>query len=75
MPKLHSSKEIEFVLKILEFNFNSQKGSHGKFKNSKGEITILPMNKKEIPEGTLSSILKQIGISKKEFINILNQNK
>jgi predicted RNA binding protein YcfA (HicA-like mRNA interferase family) len=73
MPKLHSSKEIEFVLKVLGFNFYSQKGSHGKFKNNKGEITILPMNKKEIPEGTLSSILKQIGINKNEFLNIINK--
>ena len=74
MSKQYSSKEISFVLNLLGFNFVSQKGSHGKFKNIEGNITILPMNKKEIPDSTLSSILKQIKITKKEFIEILNKN-
>lgn len=71
MSKLYSSKHIIYVIGILGFNFVSQKGSHGKFKNNEGEISIVPMNKKEIPEGTLSSILKQVKITKKEFVNLL----
>ena len=71
MPKLYSSREIEKVLKILEYNFIHQKGSHGKFKNSKGNIVILPMNKKEIPQGTFKSILKQINISLKDFNKLI----
>jgi predicted RNA binding protein YcfA (HicA-like mRNA interferase family) len=71
MSKLYSSKDIIFVLELLGFRFSSQKGSHGKFKNSKGTITIVPMNKKEIPEGTLSGILKQVNITKNEFKNKL----
>jgi predicted RNA binding protein YcfA (HicA-like mRNA interferase family) len=67
MPKLYSSKEIERVLNKLEYYFVVQKGSHGKFKNNKGNIVILPMNKKEIPIGTFKSILKQINISSEEF--------
>jgi predicted RNA binding protein YcfA (HicA-like mRNA interferase family) len=35
--KLHSSKEIEYVLTQLNFKLVSQKGSHGKFKNEAGE--------------------------------------
>ncbi|MBM2814929.1 MAG: hypothetical protein HW421_1691 [Ignavibacteria bacterium] len=68
MSKLYSSKEIGLVLNLLGYSFVSQKGSHGKYKNNEGIITILPMNKKEIPESTLSCILKQVNISKKEFI-------
>ena len=71
MSKLFSSKEIISVLNLLGFFFFSQKGSHGKFKNSDGIITIVPMNKKEIPEGTLSCILKQVGLTKNEFKNKL----
>lgn len=73
MSKLYSSKEISFVLNILGFYLVSQKGSHGKFKNQEGIITILPMDKNEIPEGTLSGILKQVKISKKQFIEFLNK--
>ncbi|MFH1050580.1 MAG: type II toxin-antitoxin system HicA family toxin [bacterium] len=71
MSKLYSSREISLVLNILGYNFISQNGSHGKFKNTEGIITILPMNKKEIPEGTLSGILRQVKITKKEFVEIL----
>lgn len=73
MSKLYSSKEIKFVLEFLGYSFLSQKGSHGKFKNLEGNITILPMDKKEIPEGTFSSNLKQIKITKRDFIDILNK--
>lgn len=72
MPKEYSSKEIESVLRKLDFNFVSQKGSHGKFKDRKGHTVILPMNKKEIPYGTFRSILKQAGIDLNEFIKILS---
>jgi predicted RNA binding protein YcfA (HicA-like mRNA interferase family) len=72
MPKEYSSKEIETVLKKIGFNFVSQKGSHGKFKNDKGNTVILPMNKREIPYGTFRSILKQAGIDLNEFIDTLS---
>jgi len=70
MSNLYSSKDIEKVLFILNFNFISQKGSHGKFKNEEGKIVILPMNKPEIPLGTFRSILKQIGINRDTFIKL-----
>ncbi len=67
MPKLYSSKEIESVLKKYSFHFVSQKGSHGKYKDGKGKTVILPMNKKEIPNGTFRSILKQAEINLEDF--------
>ena len=67
MPKLYSSKQIQKVLKLFEFKLISQKGSHGKFKNLNEKIAILPMNKKEIPNGTFRSILKQADITLKDF--------
>lgn len=72
MPKLYSSKEIERALKQLGFEFISQKGSHGKFKNNKGRIVILPMARKEIPVGTFYSILKQMDTTLDEFVKQLN---
>jgi predicted RNA binding protein YcfA (HicA-like mRNA interferase family) len=70
MSKLYSSKDIEYVLKKLNFNLISQKGSHGKYKNPSGRIVILPM---EIPMGTFRSILRQIGINLEEFKKILKE--
>ncbi|HCC06410.1 TPA: type II toxin-antitoxin system HicA family toxin [Candidatus Nomurabacteria bacterium] len=60
MPRLKSSKEIIKILEVNGFHFVSQKGSHGKF-NKEGLkiIVIVPMNKREIPIGTLMSIIRQ----------------
>ena len=52
MPNIYSSKEITYVLEKHGFKFISQKGSHGKYKDSKGNVEIVPMSKKEIPERT-----------------------
>ncbi len=67
MPNIYSSKEIISVLEKCGFTFVSQKGSHGKYKDLNENTVIVPMNKKEIPEGTLRSILKQANISLKKF--------
>jgi len=73
MSKLYSSKDIEYVLKKLNFVLVSQKGSHGKYKNPSGKIVILPMNRKEIPMGTFRSILRQMGINFEDFEKILGK--
>lgn len=68
MPRLKSSKEIISVLEYFGFEFVSQRGSHIKYIHKvKRKIVIIPANKKEIPHGTFSSILRQSGISKNNF--------
>jgi predicted RNA binding protein YcfA (HicA-like mRNA interferase family) len=67
MPNVYTSKEIISVLEKIGFKFVSQKGSHGKYKDTNGNIVIIPMAKKEIPEGTFRSILKQANILLKDF--------
>ncbi len=71
MPKIYSSNEIINVLKKFGFNFVSQKGSHGKFKNSSNRTVIIPTGKKEIPFGTFRSILKQAGVTLQQFMEKL----
>ena len=45
------------------------KGSHQIFKNrSTGRMTVVPMHKRDLPKGTLLSILKQAGIDKEELL-------
>jgi len=73
VPELYSSKEVETVLRRLGFSFVSQKGSHGKFRHPSGRVVILPMGRREIPMGTMRSILRQMGISEEEFRRILQE--
>ena len=66
MPKLPSSKAIIAVLLAHGFEKVSQKGSHHKY--CKGNrIVIVPSPKKEIPIGTLQSIIKQAGLTREDF--------
>jgi len=58
MPKLPSSKEIIAVLLAHGFEKVSQRGSHHKYCKD-NRIVIVPSPKKEIPIGTLQSIIKQ----------------
>lgn len=73
MPKLYSSKQIVKVLLGFNFVLISQKGSHAKYRKD-GKLTltvIVPANKKQIPNGTFRSILRQAGITEEEFENEL----
>lgn len=69
MPKLYSAKIVLSSLQRARFSIISQKGSHIKLYKREGEksFTVIVPNHKEIAIGTFSSILKQAGMSKKEF--------
>jgi predicted RNA binding protein YcfA (HicA-like mRNA interferase family) len=66
MPKLLSSKDIIAVLMAHGFIKTSQKGSHQKYSRG-NHVVIVPSPKKEIPIGTLQSIIKQAGLTKEDF--------
>jgi len=66
VPRLSSSKEIIAVPLAHGFEKVSQKGVHQKY--CKGNrIVIVPSPKKEIPIGTLQSIIKQAGLTREDF--------
>jgi predicted RNA binding protein YcfA (HicA-like mRNA interferase family) len=69
MSKLFSSREIVAILLRDGFLFISQKGSHAKYRKT-GDVVatvIVPTGKKEIPIGTLHSIIRQSRLPNKKF--------
>ena len=68
--RLYSSDDIIKALERKGFVFISQKGSHAKYrKYGKPTLTaIVPVKRKQIPMGTLHSILRQSNL-KIEDIN------
>ena len=53
------------LIKILEkegFVFVRQSGSHAIFRKTGNKIIIVPIHSKDIPSGTLNSILKDAGL-------------
>lgn len=59
-----NSKEVVKLLQKDGWYLETQKGSHKQFKHpaKKGKVTVADHGKKEIPHGTLNSILKQAGL-------------
>ena len=76
MPKLPvvTPRKMIRALTRLGFNVYSKKGrgGHIMLAHPDGRKTIVPMHSKDIPTGTLLAILKDIKISKEEFVEMLS---
>ena len=71
MPKRYSSRQIVKVFGKLGYVFVRQKGSHAIFRMLDGKTVVIQMNKKQIPPGTFSKILRDIYISSTKFEELL----
>lgn len=67
MPKRLGSSEVIRVLQTHGFLFVSQKGSHVKYRHANGHSAIVPHPKKELPIGATRSIIRQSGLTPKDF--------
>jgi predicted RNA binding protein YcfA (HicA-like mRNA interferase family) len=69
MPKLPSLKPKEVVKKLRKLGFieHHQVSSHLTMKHPTGRRAVIPMHLKDIPKGTLNSLLKEAGISREEI--------
>ena len=74
MPKLPSLTPQE-IIKVLEkkgFVLDRTKGSHHIYYHPETKRrVVVPLHKRDLPKGTLLEILKQAGINKEEFKNLL----
>ena len=68
MPKTTTPQKIIRVLKRMGFVLKRTRGSHYIFQHptTKRRI-IVPLHTKDLPKGTLHSIVKSAGISKEDF--------
>jgi len=69
MPKRLSSVQVARVLNQSGFALVAQKGSHQKFRNGLGRSVTVPAGRREIPIGTLLSIIRQSGLPRELFFN------
>jgi len=62
------------LLLQLEFEHHRTKGSHRIYvKSGRPMHVTLPMNR-SIPVGTLTSIIRQMGLTREEFLELLGRN-
>lgn len=69
-----SGKEIIKALAKVGFEIVGQKGSHVRLKKKtkkETRITVVPIHS-EVAIGTLHSILRQSGLTKEEFLELLD---
>ena len=75
MPKLPSSISGEKVVKVLiklGYELDHQTGSHMILRQSKSPFRRITVpNHKELAKGTLRAIIKQTGLFREEFINLI----
>jgi predicted RNA binding protein YcfA (HicA-like mRNA interferase family) len=69
VPSLYSSKEVIIGLERAGFTCVSQRGSHVKYRKtgSPTRTVIVPAGRKQIPRGTIRSILRQSGLDESAF--------
>ena len=77
MPSLPTLKAREVLQVLLKAGFyvHHQKGSHARlFHRDKLELKVtIPIHNKDIPERTLSAILRQASITAEEFLELLKR--
>ena len=73
MPKLSSLKPKALIKKFEKIGYivDRQKGSHVILYNrEQGKRLTIPLHVKDLPKGTLLSIIKQAGLTKEEFLKL-----
>jgi predicted RNA binding protein YcfA (HicA-like mRNA interferase family) len=68
MPKRLSSEQVGRILMSNGFSLVSQKGSHQKYRHPSGRNAIVPAGRREIPVGTIASIIRQSGLNRELFL-------
>lgn len=63
-------RKVIRTLEAIGFVHTRTKGSHAVFKHPDGRVVIVPQHR-TIKRGTLSSILRQAGLTSTEFLNLL----
>lgn len=73
-PVIASGKLVK-ILKEIGFKLDHSTGSHFIFYNPQTKKrVVVPYHAKDLPKGTLMTILKEAGISRKEFEILLKNN-
>ena len=69
-----SPKQVRRALEKDGWTESRQRGSHLVMRKAgKKAPVVLPMHKKDVPRGTLASILRSSGISRRRFLEVLGR--
>ncbi|WP_414943090.1 type II toxin-antitoxin system HicA family toxin [Amycolatopsis sp. cmx-11-32] len=63
-------RKVVRTLESIGFEYVRTKGSHAVYRHSDGRVVVIPQHG-TIKRGTLSSILRQAGLTSAEFLDLL----
>ena len=68
MPQRYRPQEVVRVLEYLGWKLDRQRGSHA-ILNKAGQpgVVAVPLSRREVPVGTFSEILREAGLTRREF--------
>ena len=72
LPPLKTEEVLRILLQI-GFQAKRKKGSHLILAKGAKRVIIPIHEGRDLPKGTLRNIIKQSGLTKKEFLNYLNK--
>jgi predicted RNA binding protein YcfA (HicA-like mRNA interferase family) len=68
------AKDFIKVIEKLGFYLDRQKGSHAIYKDTHGNRVVVPIHSgKDLKQGTLMGMIKDIGIDKEAFFDLLQK--
>ncbi|MDJ0899039.1 MAG: type II toxin-antitoxin system HicA family toxin [Xenococcus sp. MO_188.B8] len=68
------AKDFIKVIEKLGFYLHRQKGSHAIYKDTQGNRVVIPIHAgKDLKQGTLMGMIKDIGIDKEAFFDLLQK--
>lgn len=75
MPKLPSVKPRSLLKCLLKIGFTvrSQEGSHCQLVHVDGRRVTIPIHNKDLRTGTVHGIMKQLLMSREQFIELLKK--
>jgi predicted RNA binding protein YcfA (HicA-like mRNA interferase family) len=70
MPRLYRPREVERIAIHLGWEFSHYHGDHAIFRKVGSPSLSVPENRQELARGTLGSIIRAMGLTRREFDRI-----
>ena len=73
MPRRYRPREVERIAVHLGWQLDHYTGDHAIFKKAGYSHISIPEYRREVAPGTLGAIIKQMGLTKREFDRIAEE--
>ena len=73
MPRRYRPREVMRILTSQGWEFDHYTGSHANFRKRGYSSVTVPDHRREVTKSTLSSILRQMGVTRAEFDRIADE--